>query len=134
MSGLIRVTTGQGKVMEFWKKSVKFRILKKVRETCHWSRKFRGFWKCFIHTHDARLIGRKKVQFLFHYWDLLLGVLAEFHRDVRVINAFILPVLDVVSGQSWLMLGSSAFMDSKISIDSLKRHLPPVATLVMNVM
>ena len=61
-------------------------------------------------------------------------MLAEFHRDVRVINACISPVLDVVSGQTWLMLGSSAFMDLKISIDSLKRHLPPVATLVMNVL
>ena len=38
--GKVRDILGLGKVKEFGKKSVKFRILKKVREICHWSRKF----------------------------------------------------------------------------------------------
>ena len=53
------------------------------------------------------------------------------------IHASISPVLDIASGQSWLLLGNSVFVDLKISVESLKSqekvrekwHLPPVATL-----
>ena len=61
-----------------------------------------------------------KIRFLYHLWDSLFGVIAEFHRNVIFIRACISSVLDIASRQSWLMLGSSVFTDLKISVESLK--------------
>ena len=67
--------------------SGKFRILKKkVREICHWSGKFQGFGRCFIHAHDGRPIGFSKNKISVSFVGFLLTVLTEFHSDVTFIK------------------------------------------------
>ena len=61
-----------------------------------------------------------KIRFLYHLWDSLFGVIAEFHRNVIFFHACISLVLDIAIRQSWLMFGSSVFTDLKISVESLK--------------
>ena len=73
-------------VATVWEKSGKFKVReksgnfeksqgnsefwKKVREICHWSGKFQGFGRYFVHVSS---IGGPIMRFLYHFWDSCLG-------------------------------------------------------------
>ena len=65
-------------------------------------------------------IGTARIVFMYLSWDLWVGVLAGFHRDVIFIHVCFSPVLEITNRQSWLILGSSVFTDLEISVESLK--------------
>ena len=130
MSGLplVREKSGKFKVREFLIKSGKFRILKKVREICRWSGKFRCFGRHSIHAMPIR--GRR-----IWYTCIIYGICCFVYflnfknfMFIHTMSCMCLTclrrrkwaVMVVASGWSWLMSRSSVFAHLKMSVESLK--------------